>query len=171
MKTLHFPVFFMCRSRSGSDIYAYLADRDAPEMASQPRVTMVTRPQQPSEINTLTKVTKVKPVTKKKPDEPVKPETSSGQIILASSSSFGGKPTLNKQTVTGRIQEKDGPGTASFTRWPSGGSTVSSASSRNEDSQGSMASRVGDLPDPSFSLQPGTFDVVLCVDKREHFGG
>ena len=27
------------------------------------------------------------------------------------------------------------------------------------------------VPEPLFSMSPGSFDVVLCVDNQEHYGG
>lgn len=82
------------------------------------------------------------------------------------------KKATSRSAVTGPENTTDIKEKWSFLSYKNKGpsSKVSDSSSSASLRQGGKADSGIDEP-PMFTLQPGSFDVILCVDKREHFGG
>ncbi|XP_041351019.1 crossover junction endonuclease MUS81-like isoform X2 [Gigantopelta aegis] len=170
----------------GDDVFAYLCDTDADDIACPPSApqpdkqkqateSVKPKPQKPRKLNT----------TNRTAAEPVPKETSLRERLLGVqtlTSDVVLEPQTIARDVLASVQSKRADTLSSLTtRTENTGlfasdsqdSTVSDKI-QNSDSQSSTVSSVSSasgLPPTDFVFAPGSFDIILCVDNREFYGG
>lgn len=135
------------------NVYAYIRDDDAPDMATDAQPTLPELSQLPNIDNLgLPQREEVqKPAAEKKPRQ--KKQQSS-----TSNPSAGLKllPLINELPPLPRtVNTID----------------IDSQSSQSSSKSISSVSSTHSLPKPDFILKPGEFEIVLCIDNREFYGG
>ncbi|XP_048259874.1 crossover junction endonuclease MUS81-like [Haliotis rufescens] len=179
--------------RLGEDfVYAYICDRDTDDLSTPPEETL--KPGKNSKAKAKTRA----PKTKKIVDANTCSSTVSNSSSLRDRL-LGSAPTIDpspgdQETLQHNVHTSDELFTASSLQhraapkfkstFPSPGKSrrveegeeetlpdITPAFSAAGSQASSVTSASSSLPPPDFSLTPGSFDVVLCVDNREFYGG
>ncbi|XP_067680600.1 crossover junction endonuclease MUS81-like isoform X1 [Haliotis asinina] len=180
--------------RLGDDfVYAYICDRDTDDLATPPDESL--KPEKNTTVKPKSRASK----TKKIANSSNSTVTNSGSLrdrLLGSApradSSLGGQETLQHSSLTSAVSitssschpgaDEAAPTLKSTFPCPGMSRHMTEeetlpdispvpASSTAGSQASSVTSAGSSLPPPDFTLAPGSFDVVLCVDNREFYGG
>ncbi|XP_046545078.1 crossover junction endonuclease MUS81-like [Haliotis rubra] len=180
--------------RLGDDfVYAYICDRDTDDLATPPEESL--KPGKNTTAKPKSRASKTKKIAN--PSSSTLSNSSSLRDLLLGSAvradpSLCGQETLQHSSHTSAVSvtsssrqpgvDKTAPTLKSTFPCPGMSrhlveeETLSDiypapASSTAGSQASSLTSAGSSLPPPNFTLTPGSFDVVLCVDNREFYGG